>query len=120
MINQVTLVGRLTKEPVLRYTVEGTPVLNITLALNRHYRNAKGDFDADFVLCTLWNKAAENTAKYCSKGSLVGIVGRIQTRNYDGTDGKKVYVTEVIADTVKFMGGRSAEVKADEKELLPF
>ncbi|MBS4200673.1 single-stranded DNA-binding protein [Bacillus sp. FJAT-49732] len=122
MINQVTLVGRLTKDPVLRYTVEGTPVLNVTLAINRHYRNSKGDFEADFVLCTLWNKSAENTAKYCTKGSLIGIMGRIQTRNYDGQDGKKVYVTEVIADSVKFMGGRPAEVdkKEDEKELLPF
>jgi len=120
----VTLVGRLTKDPVIRYTVEGTPVLNVTLALNRQFRNANGDFDADFVLCTLWNKAAENTAKYCSKGSVIGIMGRIQTRNYDGQDGKKVYVTEVIADSVKFMGGRPADERTDkkviEKELLPF
>lgn len=109
MINQVTLVGRLTKDPELRYTVEGKAVLNITLALNRHYRNAQGEFDADFVLCTLWNKVAENTAKYCSKGSIVGIMGRIQTRNYENHDGKRVYVTEVIADSVKFMGGRTQD-----------
>lgn len=116
LINQVTLVGRLTKDPDLRYTLEGRAVLSVTIALNRPYRNAKGDFDADFVLCTLWNKTAENTAKYCSKGSIVGIVGRIQTRQYDNQEGKKVYVTEVIADSVKFMGGR----KAEEKEPLPF
>ncbi|MBS4178082.1 single-stranded DNA-binding protein [Lederbergia citrea] len=116
MINQVTLVGRMTKDPDLRYTVEGKAVLNITLALNRHYRNSKGDYDADFVLCTLWNKTAENTAKYCSKGSIVGVTGKIQTRNYEGQDGKKIYVTEVVADSVKFMGGRPVE----EKELHPF
>lgn len=107
MINQVTLVGRLTKDPELRYTVEGKAVLNVTLALNRHYKNAQGEIDADFVLCTLWNKTAENTAKYCSKGSIIGITGKIQTRNYEDQNGKRVYVTEVVADSVKFMGGRT-------------
>ena len=116
LINQVTLVGRMTKDPELRYTLEGRAVLNMTLALNRHYRNAKGEFDADFVLCTLWNKTAENTAKYCKKGSIVGVIGKIQTRQYENQDGKRVYVTEVVADSVKFMGGRPVE----EKEPLPF
>lgn len=105
MINQVTLVGRLTKDPDLRYTVDGKAVLNITLALNRHYRNSQGSFDADFVLCTIWNKTAENTAKFCSKGSVVGVMGKIQTRSYEDQDGRKVYVTEVLADAVKFMDG---------------
>ncbi|MBS4206774.1 single-stranded DNA-binding protein [Bacillus sp. FJAT-50079] len=109
MINQVTLVGRMTKNPELRYTMEGKAVLNITLALNRHYRNAKGEIEADFVLCTLWNKIAENTAKYCNKGSIVGVTGKIQTRNYEDQAGKKVYITEVIADSVKFMGGRPVD-----------
>lgn len=108
VINQVTLVGRLTKDPTVRYTVEGRPVLNITLALNRHYKNANGDFEADFVLCTLWNKTAENTGKYCKKGSLIGLMGRIQTRYYDDANGKRVYVTEVVADSVKFMDPRPA------------
>ncbi|MEK3888487.1 single-stranded DNA-binding protein [Bacillus sp. FSL K6-3431] len=115
MINQVTLVGRMTKDPELRYTVEGKAVLNITLALNRHYRNTQGEMNADFVLCTLWNKTAENTAKYCEKGSIIGIIGKIQTRNYEDQTGKRVYVTEVLADSVKFMGGRPAE----EKEPQP-
>lgn len=108
MINQVTLVGRLTKDPELRYTMEGRVVLNIMLALNRHYKNANGEYDADFVLCTLWNKTAENTAKYCSKGSVIGVIGKIQTRHYEDQDGKRVYVTEVMADSVKFMGGKPA------------
>lgn len=111
MINQVTLVGRMTKDPEIRYTLEGRAVLNITLALNRLYKNAQGAFDADFVLCTLWNKTAENTAKYCRKGSIIGVIGKIQTRQYEDSEGKKVYVTEVVADSVKFMGGRPAETK---------
>lgn len=109
LLNQVTLVGRLTKKPELRYTLEGKAVLNVTLALNRHYKNSAGQYDADFVLCTLWNKAAENTAKYCTRGSILGVVGKIQTRNYENQDGKKVYVTEVVADSVKFLGGKPSE-----------
>lgn len=109
LLNQVTLVGRLTKMPELRYTLEGKPVLNVTLALNRQYKNSAGEYEADFVLCTLWNKAAENTARYCSKGSVLGVIGKIQTRNYEGQDGKKVYVTEVVASSVKFLGGKPSE-----------
>ena len=120
MINQVTLVGRLTKDPELRYTMEGRAVLNITLALNRHYKNANGEYDADFVLCTLWNKTAENTAKYCSKGSIIGVIGKIQTRNYENQDGKKVYVTEVVADSVKFMGGRPRQEKPSKPPAETF
>lgn len=105
----MTLVGRLTKKPELRYTLEGKAVMNVTLALNRQYKNSAGEYDADFVLCTLWNKAAENTAKYCTKGSILGVVGKIQTRNYENQDGKKVYVTEVVADSVKFLGGKPSE-----------
>lgn len=109
MLNQVTLVGRLTKDPELRYTSDGKAVLNVTIALNRQYRNQLGEYEADFVLCTLWNKTAENTAKYCGKGSILGVVGRIQTRNYENQEGKRIYVTEVVADTVKFLGGKPSE-----------
>ncbi len=112
VINQVTLVGRLTKEPTLRYTMEGRAVLNVTIALNRTFKNAQGEYDADFVLCTLWGKTAENTSKFCKKGSLIGITGRIQTRNYENPDGKRVYVTEVLAESVKFMDKKPTEEKA--------
>lgn len=112
MINQVTLVGRLTKEPVLRYTMEGKAVLNVTIALNRVFKNAQGEYDTDFVLCTLWGKTAENTSKFCQKGSLIGITGRIQTRNYENQDGKRVYVTEVLAESVKFMDKKPKEEAA--------
>lgn len=89
--------------------MDGKAVLNVTIALNRQFRNNIGEFEADFVQCSLWNKAAENTAKYCSKGSILGVVGRIQTRNYENHEGKKVYVTEVVAESVKFLGGRPSE-----------
>jgi single-strand DNA-binding protein len=110
MINQVTLVGRLTRDPDLRITPEGTSVTNVTLAVNRPFRNQQGEYGADFVQCTLWKKTAENTAQYCRKGSLVGVTGRIQTRYYDNLEGKRVYVTEVVAEIVKFLDNkRSAD-----------
>jgi len=109
MINQVTLVGRITKNPELRITPEGIAVTSITLALNRQFRSQQGEYGVDFVQCTIWKKAAENTVNYCRKGSLIGITGRIQTRNYDNQDGRKIYVTEVVADTVKFIGTKRSE-----------
>jgi single-strand DNA-binding protein len=109
MINQVTLVGRMTRDPEMRLTPEGTPVVNVTLAVNRHYRNHNGDIDADFVQCTLWRKQAENTANFCHKGSVVGITGRIQTRNYENQEGKRVYVTEVVAESIRFLDKKPSE-----------
>lgn len=105
----MTLVGRLTKDPELRYTAEGNAVSNVTLAVNRPFRSQAGDYEADFVQCTLWRKTAENTAQYCKRGSVVGITGRIQTRRYENSDGKKMYVTEVIADLVQFLGPKKTE-----------
>ncbi len=121
MINQVTLVGRLTKEPELKRTSEGTPVTNVTLAVNRQFRNQNGVIDADFVQCTLWKKTAENTARYCRKGFLIGITGRIQTRYYDNHDGKRVYVTEVLAESVTFLEQKRQEEvdNAGKREALP-
>lgn len=115
MINQVTLVGRLTKDPVVKHMADGRTFLNITLAVNRPYRNKTGESETDFIYCTVWNKTAENTAKYCRKGSLVGVLGTIQTRNYEGKDGKKVYVTEVSVHTVRFIEKK----RSDSSELLP-
>ncbi|MFC5775137.1 single-stranded DNA-binding protein [Ectobacillus antri] len=106
MINAVTLVGRLTKDPELRYTQNGVATANFTLAVNRTFSNQQGEREADFINCVVWRKPAENTANYCRKGQLVGVTGRIQTRNYEGQDGKKVYVTEVVADSVQFLEGK--------------
>jgi len=109
MINQVTLVGRLTKDPDLKVTKDGTSLVNVVVAVGRTYKNQAGDYDTDFVQCTFWNKVAENTAQYCRKGSLVGITGRIQSRNYENQEGKRVYVTEVIAESVRFMEPKKME-----------
>lgn len=128
MINQVTLVGRLTRDPELKWTPDGKAVLNVTLAVNRHYKNASGDFDADFVHCALWGKTAENTSNYCRKGSVIGVTGRIQTRHYENQEGKRVYVTEVVAEGVRFLSSKpassseapSAVTHVPEREELPF
>jgi len=121
MINQVTLVGRLTKDPELKRTSEGTPVTNVTLAVNRQFRNQHGEIDADFVQCTLWKKTAENTTRYCRKGSLIGITGRIQTRYYDNQEGKRIYVTEVFAEFVRFLEQKRQveEAETESREALP-
>lgn len=100
MINRVVLVGRLTKEPELITTQSGAKVCQYTLAVNRN-RKAEGQPDADFINCVSWNKTAEFMNQYLSKGALIGIEGRIQTRNYDDNSGRKVYVTEVITDSVQ-------------------
>lgn len=122
MINQVTIVGRLTRDPELKATTEGTPVAHVTLAVNRQYRNQNGEIEADFISCTLWRKAAQNTAQYCKKGTVLGITGRIQTRHYDTPEGKRVYITEVIADTVRFLSSKpQTEIKEKRiEEELPF
>lgn len=97
-MNNVTLLGRLTKDPDMRYTTGGTSVCTFTLAVDRFKKD-----EADFINIVTWNKTADLCEKYLAKGRLVALAGRIQTRNYEGTDGKKVYVTEVVADTVKFL-----------------
>ncbi|BCB05900.1 single-stranded DNA-binding protein [Bacillus sp. KH172YL63] len=114
MINQVTLVGRLTKDPEARKTTEGKSVLSVTVAVNRPYKNQKGQVDTDFVLCTIWDRAAENTERYCRKGSIVGVTGRIQTRYYDNDQGKRTYITEVIAENVRFLDNKPASTSAPE------
>lgn len=107
MLNQVILIGRLTKDPELKYTQgSGTPVATFTLAVDRPYTNQQGQREADFIPIQVWRKAAENCAKYLAKGSLVAITGRIQTRSWDGNDGKKHYATEVVADTVRFLNSK--------------
>lgn len=107
MINSVTLVGRLTKDPELRYTPSGVAVARFTLAVNRQYKK-EGEQQADFVNIVTWRKTAENTANFLRKGSLAGVGGRIQTGSYDGQDGKKVFTVEVVAENVQFLEPKSA------------
>ncbi|RFU67271.1 single-stranded DNA-binding protein [Peribacillus saganii] len=108
MMNRVILVGRLTKDPELRYTPNGVPVATFTLAVNRAFTNQQGEREADFINCVVWRKPAENVANYLKKGSLAGVDGRVQTRNYEGQDGKRVYVTEILAESVQFLEPRSS------------
>lgn len=101
MINRAVLTGRLTKDAELRSTQSGLSVATFTLAVNRQYSKAKGD--ADFINCVIWRKAAENFCNFTSKGSLVGIDGRIQTRSYENKSGQKVYVTEIVVDSFSLL-----------------
>ncbi|EAG7903799.1 single-stranded DNA-binding protein [Listeria monocytogenes] len=107
MMNRVILVGRLTKDPDLRYTPAGAAVATFTLAVNRPFKNGQGEQEADFIQCVVWRKPAENVANFLKKGSLTGVDGRVQTRNYEGNDGKRVYVTEIVAESVQFLESKN-------------
>ncbi|UCZ53237.1 single-stranded DNA-binding protein [Bacillus shivajii] len=106
MINRVVLVGRLTKDPELRYTANGIAVASFTLAVNRPFSNQQGNREADFINIVVWRKQAENAANYLKKGSMAGVDGRIQTRSYDNNEGRRVFITEVVAESVQFLEPR--------------
>lgn len=108
MINRVVLVGRLTKDVELRNTPSGVAMARFTLAVNRTFSNQQGEREADFINCIVWRKQAENTANYLKKGSLAGVEGRIQTGSYEGSDGKRVYTTDVVCDSVQFLEPRNS------------
>ena len=118
MINRVVLVGRMTRDPELRRTPQGDAVTSFTLAVNRNYTSRDGQQQADFINCVVWRKPAENVGRYCSKGSLVGVEGRIQTRSYDNSQGQKVYVVEVICDSVQFLETRAARERAQSQPQM--
>ncbi len=106
-MNKVILIGRLTRDPELRYTSSNIPTASFSIAVDRTFTNQSGEREADFINIVVWRKQAENCKNYLTKGSQVAIEGRIQTRSYDGQDGQKRYVTEVVADNVQFLGSRS-------------
>ena len=106
MINNVTLVGRLTRDPELRYTPSNIAITTFNMAVNRNFKNQAGDREADFINCMIWRQQAENLANWAKKGALIGITGRIQTRSYDNQQGQRVYVTEVVADTFQLLEKR--------------
>ncbi len=115
MLNRVVLVGRMTRDPELRRTNTGAAVTSFTLALNRNFQSADG-IQADYIPCVVWNKVAENVEKYCSKGSLVGVEGRLRSRNYDNAQGQKVYVVEVVCDSVQFLETKASREKAQQEQ----
>jgi single-strand DNA-binding protein len=116
MLNSVCITGRLTKDPELRRTTNDIPVATFTLAVNRPFSNPNGEKEVDFIQCVVWRKQAENVEQYVFKGSLVGVEGRIQTRNYDNAEGKTVYITEVVANSVTFLDSKKEETVEDKKE----
>lgn len=107
MINNVVLTGRLTKDVDLRYTSNGTAVGSFSIAVDRPFKSQSGERETDFINCVIWRKAAENFANFTRKGSLVGIEGRIQTRNYENQQGQRVYVTEIVVDNFTLLESRS-------------
>ncbi|HDT8067999.1 TPA: single-stranded DNA-binding protein, partial [Enterococcus faecalis] len=112
----VTLIGRPTKDPDLRYTASGTAVATFTLAVNRNYTNQNGDRETDFINCVIWRKPAETLANYVRKGTLIGISGRLQTRNYENQQGQRVYVTEVIVENFYLLESRSQAEAREQKQ----
>ena len=107
-MNKVFLIGRLTRDPELRYTGSNTAVASFSIAVNRNFQNQQGEREADFINIVVWRKQAENVKNYLSQGSQVAIDGRIQTRSYDDQNGQKRYVTEVVADNVEFLGSKNS------------
>ena len=107
-MNKAILIGRLTRDPELRYTSSGRAVCQFSIAISRNYTNQQGQRDTDFINCVVWDKQAENLAKYITKGRLIAVDGRIQTRNYDNNEGKKVYVTEVLANNIQFLESKNS------------
>lgn len=138
MLNSTCLVGRLTKNPELRYTPNNQAVATFSLAVNRNFKSQNGEREADFINCVIWRQQAENLANWAKKGALIGITGRIQTRNYEGRQGQRVYVTEVVADNFQLLEfnkqnnqgqsqeysqpdfGRQAEPFSIDDDSLPF
>lgn len=115
MINQTTLVGRLTKDPELKYSQQGTAICNFTVAVNRGFKSQDGQ-DADFINCVVFKAGAESLANYQKKGNLVGVVGRIQTRSFDGKDGNRVFMTEVVANNVQFLESKGSNQQQSQPQ----
>lgn len=122
MINNVVLVGRLTRDAELRYTPQNQAVATFNLAVNRNFKNQSGEREADFINIVIWRQQAENLANWTKKGSLIGITGHIQTRSYENQQGQRVYVTEVVADSFQILEKRdnSANQSSMDSQMPPF
>ena len=114
-MNRVCLNGRLTKDIDLRYTQNNVAVASFTLAVQRKFKNSNGDYESDFINCIAYKSTAELMNEWLKKGDLIGIEGRIQTRNYENQEGKKVYVTEIIVENVEFLATKKKEYEKDPK-----
>lgn len=109
MLNQSILVGRIVQEPEVRMTENGNKVTNLTLAVQRGFKNSNGEYDTDFISCVLWKGIAESTVEYCKKGDLIGVRGRIQTRTVEYPDETKHNLVEVVAERVTFLSSKRAD-----------
>lgn len=109
MLNQTVIIGRIVRDPELRKTDNGKKVTNLTLAVPRSFKNQNGEYDTDFINCVLWKGIAENTVEYCKKGDLVGVKGRLQTREYETEEQEKRQITEVVAEKVTFLSNKKIE-----------
>jgi len=116
MINRVVLVGRLTRDPELKYTTNNIANLRFTVAVNRQFTNQSGERQADFINCVAWRAQAENMARFLKKGSLIGVEGRIETGSFQGQDGQTRYTTDVVADSVQFLEPRNAQAGAPQND----
>ncbi|HEM6216140.1 TPA: single-stranded DNA-binding protein [Streptococcus suis] len=121
MINNVVLVGRLTRDVELRYTPSNQAVATFTLAVNRNFKNQDGEREADFINVVIWRQQAENLASWTKKGHLIAITGRIQTRSYENQQGQRVYVTEVVAESFQILEKRdnTANYSSMDKQMPP-
>lgn len=120
-MNKVFLIGRLVRDPELRYTSSNIPVATFSLAVNRNFAGQNGERETDFINIVVWRKQAENCKNYINQGSQVAIDGRIQTRNYEDQNGQKRYVTEVVADNVQFLDTKaSREQRAENNSINPY
>ena len=119
MINHVVLVGRITRDPLLRKTQSGASVVSFTVACNRRVKQ-EGQAETDFINCVAWNKAADFMAQYVKKGALLGLEGRIQTRNYDDKDGNRVYITEVVCNSVQSLESKKTAQTSTAKVTEPY
>lgn len=115
-MNKALLIGRLTKDPELRATSTGRNVCQFSIAVNRNFTNANGEREADFINCVVWDKQAENLVKYQKKGNQIAVDGRIQTRNYEDKDGKKIYVTEIFVSNVTFLDSKGSNDSVNNLE----
>lgn len=113
MLNQIVVVGRLVKDPVINETHDGRKLSNVTLAVQRSFKNIEGNYETDFIDCVLWKGIAESTANYCTKGSIIGIKGRLMTSLFKDGDGKSIKNVEVVAEKVSFLGYPTREKPKD-------
>jgi len=118
-MNKAFLIGRLTRDPELRYSSSNTPIVNFSIAVDRQFTNKDGQRETDFIRIVAYNKQAENIKKYLTKGSLVAVDGRIQTGSYDDKDGKRIYTTDIVADRVQFLESKNSQNTIEESNVSP-